>query len=78
MLDISGSMNEGEIGRGRDRRRRGTRRFRSPRGAQGLDHALPEDALFDIVMFADGVQVWKPKLVTATKEVKAEAIKWID
>ena len=77
VMDISGSMNEGEIG-GATGGGKLTKMQVAKREAKNSITALPEDALFDIVIFADGVQIWKPKLMTATKEVKAEAIKWID
>jgi HEAT repeat protein len=81
VLDMSGSMAEGDI------------QTKGATGGGGGGHtkfwvakkelkssitSLPEDALFDIVVFADGVKVWKPQLVMATKEVKAEALKWIE
>ena len=77
VCDISGSMDEGQIG-GKTGGGQLTKIQVAKREIKASITALPEDALFDIIIFADGVQIWKPKLMTATKEVKAEAMKWVD
>ncbi len=73
VLDVSGSMNEvagltGQISRIQAAKKELIASIRS----------LPEDANFNIIFYDDTVSVWKPKMVTATKEVKAEAVKWTE
>jgi HEAT repeat protein len=78
VLDVSGSMEQDDAKTGSTGVSHGTRIAIAKKELAAAVTALPEDANFDIIVFADGVQLWKPKLVTATKEVKAEALKWID
>src|SRR5262249_19468630 len=77
VLDISGSMNEGEL-KGQTGGGSQTKIQVAKKELKSSIASLPEDALFDIIIFADGVQIWKPKLVTASKEVKPQATKWVD
>jgi HEAT repeat protein len=80
VLDMSGSMAEGEIaakgstGGGTTH----TKFWIAKKELKASIASLADDALFDIIVFADGVKIWKPQLVMATKEVKAEALKWIE
>jgi HEAT repeat protein len=80
VLDMSGSMVIGEIpakgatgGGGAH-----TKFWVAKKELKTSIAALAEDAMFDIIVFADGVKIWKPQLMTATKEGKAEALKWIE
>lgn len=69
VLDISGSMNEpAEYG--------GTVHTKIKVAKEEMErsiNALPEDALFNIVLFSTNVKAWKPKLVPANAATKKEA-----
>ncbi|HLG42835.1 MAG TPA: VWA domain-containing protein, partial [Planctomycetota bacterium] len=38
---------------------------------------LPEDTLFNVVMFSDGTRVWQPTLVPASRANREAAVAWI-
>jgi HEAT repeat protein len=77
VLDVSGSMLL-EDRTGSTGGPGGSKIDRAKRELKASITALPEDAHFTIIVYADGLRLWKQKLTPGDKGTKGEALKWVD
>jgi Mg-chelatase subunit ChlD len=82
MLEESGWKPEGEIETGSagepSDRPEGTRKIDVAKfELRRVIRTIPEDTLFTIVSFSEGMQAWKETLVVASKRNKEDALAWV-